>query len=92
MHTISPARTGTMTAETDMSRPSKRFVLPYEPEYTAHRTDRHMERVMQLHKLSRLRDVSPSLVPCAAAADSAAGDGSTDPDRALELQPFPHRN
>jgi hypothetical protein len=28
-----------MAAEADMSRPSKRFVLPYEPEYTAHRTD-----------------------------------------------------
>ena len=37
-----------MTTEADMSRPSRRFVLPYEPEYTAHRTDRRMERIMQL--------------------------------------------
>lgn len=28
-----------MSTEARMSRPSKRFVLPYEPEYTAHGGD-----------------------------------------------------
>jgi len=80
-----------MTAEVDMSRPSKRFVLPYEPEYTAHRTDPDMERVMQLHRLGRQRLMSPSLVPDAAAGEFAVGDGSTYPDRSVELQRFAHR-
>lgn len=78
-----------MPAEADMLRPSKRFVLPYEPEYTAHRTDRHMELVMHLHRLGRQRDLGPKLIPTASAAVSAAGDGST---QALELQRSPHRN
>jgi len=80
-----------MTAEADMSQPSKRFILPYEPEYTAHRTDRHLERIMQLHRLERQRMTSPSLVPHACAGEAGPGDGSTAHGRALEPQRFPHR-
>jgi hypothetical protein len=45
-----------------MSQPSKRFVLPYEPEYTAHRTDRRVGRTAQLHRSPR-RVAGPALVP-----------------------------
>jgi len=41
-------------------RPRKRFVLPYEPEYTAHRRDDNVRRVTRLHL--NLRE-SPSIVP-----------------------------
>lgn len=77
-----------------MSRPSKRFVLPYEPEFTAHRTDRRMERSMRLHKLAREHVISPGLVPHAAVAEPAAVSGSTRRQPDLELQPvgFPHKN
>ena len=81
-----------MTAEIDMSRPSKRFVLPYEPEYTAHRTDRHLERIMQLHRLGRQYVMSPGLIPNPAAGGAGPGGSSTGHDRAVELQRFPHRN
>lgn len=75
-----------MAAEADMSRPSKRFVLPYEPEYTAHRTDRRTERAMQLRQLGRQHVMSPGLVPRASEGRSAAGNGSTRHDRAPEPQ------
>jgi hypothetical protein len=75
-----------------MSRPSKRFVLPYEPEYTTHRTDRHLERIMQLHRLGRQRLMSPSLVPHASAGEGGPGDSATGHDRALEPQGFRYRN
>ena len=77
-----------------MSRHSKRFVLPYEPEYTAHRTDRRMERAMQLHKLARQSVMSPSLVPRCDAGDLAARNSSTGHDHSLELQRngFSHKN
>ncbi len=45
-----------------MSQPSKRFVLPYEPEYTAHRTDSRIGRTAQLHRSAR-RVTGPALVP-----------------------------
>ena len=60
-----------MTTEADMSRPSKRFVLPYEPEYTAHRTDRRISRAMQLHRPAQ-SVAGPSLVP------DAGGDPVSD--------------
>jgi hypothetical protein len=74
-----------MTIEADMSRPYKRFVLPYEPEYTAHRTNRRMERVMQLHKVVRQHIVSPSLVPSAGGEASAADSSSNGPRGYVEL-------
>ncbi len=52
-----------MTAEVDMSRPSKRFVLPYEPEYTAHRTDQRAIRTTELHRAARQGAIGPTLVP-----------------------------
>ena len=78
--------------EADMSRPSQRFVLPYEPEYTAHRTDRRARRATQLHRLVRRNVVSPGLVPDVCAGQSAAGNGSSRPNRAPEFQGigFPH--
>lgn len=53
---------GSMTAEADMPRPARRFVLPYEPEYTAHRTDSRISRAMQLHRTVQ-RVAGPNLVP-----------------------------
>jgi len=52
-----------MTAEADMLRPSKRFVLPYEPEYTAHRADRRMIRAGELHRAAQQRTMAPAFVP-----------------------------
>jgi hypothetical protein len=76
-----------MTAETDMSRPSKRFVLPYEPEYTAHRTDWRTKRAMQLHRLARRQHVMrPGLAPNAPAGKSVVGNGSTRQARARARQ------
>jgi hypothetical protein len=46
-----------------MSRPSRRFVLPYEPEYTAHRTDSRVGRAAQLHRFARRIVAGPALVP-----------------------------
>ena len=42
---------------------SKHFVLPYEPDYTAHRTDDHIRRVTELHLKARELVPGPSLVP-----------------------------
>lgn len=85
-----PAGWGPMIREAYMSQPSRRFVLPYEPEYAAHRTDRRIERAMQLHRLARRHVMSPSLVPNASAADG----GATRHDRTLEPQRsgFPDKN
>jgi hypothetical protein len=46
-----------------MSRPSKRFVLPYEPEYTAHRSSR-VARSGQPHRSARRWVAGRALVPC----------------------------
>lgn len=77
-----------------MSRPSKRFVLPYEPEYTVHRTDRRAGRALQLRRLVRRQVVSPGLVPGAGAGESVAGEESSGHDRAPEFQRIgvPHKN
>jgi hypothetical protein len=52
-----------MTARPDTSRLSKRFVLPYESEYTAHRKDERASRVTQLRLRAREhvrgRDLTP---------------------------------
>ncbi len=45
-----------------MSTHCKRFVLPYEPEYTAHRDDERACRVTQLHLKAREQAV-PALMP-----------------------------
>jgi hypothetical protein len=63
---------GAMTIEADMSRPSKRFVLPYEPEYTAHRTDRRVGRTMRLHRIAAQGVPGPSLVPAEMGHERAA--------------------
>jgi hypothetical protein len=49
-------------AEANMSTRSKRFVLPYEPEYTAHRDDERACRVTQLHRKAR-EQAGPAIVP-----------------------------
>ncbi|HEY7229028.1 MAG TPA: hypothetical protein VH558_01520 [Pseudolabrys sp.] len=54
-----------------MSLPSKRFILPYEPQYTAHRTDSRVSRTMRLHRVAQ-RVTGPSLVP------DAGGDSTSD--------------
>ena len=46
-----------------MPDPSKHFVLPYEPNYTAHRTDDHARRVTELHLKAREPLHGPSLAP-----------------------------
>jgi hypothetical protein len=61
-----------MTAEADMSRPSKRFILPYEPEYTAHRTDSRVGRTMRLHRAAQ-RVTGPNLVPDAGGGPTSDG-------------------
>lgn len=52
-----------MTAEADMSRPSKRVVLPYESEYTAHRNDERASRVMWLRLKAREHVKGPAIMP-----------------------------
>lgn len=42
---------------------SKHFVLPYEPDYTAHRTDEHARRVTELHLKAREPVTGPPLAP-----------------------------
>jgi hypothetical protein len=44
-----------------MARASKRFVLPYEAEYTAHRTDGQVCRMIILHLHQREQILSPPL-------------------------------
>lgn len=50
---------------------SKHFVLPYEADYTAHRTDDHARRVTELHLKAREPLLGPSLVPELADLDQA---------------------
>lgn len=50
---------------------SKHFVLPYEPDYTAHRTDDHARRVTELHMKAREPVAAPPLVPELAEPDEA---------------------
>jgi len=77
-----------------MSRLSKRFVLPYEPEYTAHRTDPRTGRAMQLHRLARQPVMSPSLVPDSCAGEFAARSSLIRHDHIREVQAsgFPHKD
>lgn len=42
---------------------SRHFVLPYEPEYTAHRTDDQARRVTELHLKAREPVAGPPLAP-----------------------------
>ena len=46
-----------------MSDRSKHFVLPYEPGYTAHRTDDQTRRVTELHLKAREPVIGPPLAP-----------------------------
>jgi len=46
-----------------MADRSKHFILPYEPDYTAHRSDDHTRRVTELHLKAREPMPGPSLVP-----------------------------
>lgn len=50
-----------MSAKPHMSGPSKRFILPYEPEYTGHRSDSRTHRAAQLHRSARRRGAAPAL-------------------------------
>ncbi len=52
-----------MTAEAAMSRPSKRFVLPYESEYTVHRNDERASRMMRLRLKAREHVKGPAIMP-----------------------------
>jgi hypothetical protein len=45
------------------SREPKRFVLPYEPEYTAHRSDDRVCRTTHLHLHQREQVFGPPLAP-----------------------------
>jgi hypothetical protein len=78
-----------------MSPPSKRFVLPYEPEYTAHRTDCRVGRAVQLHSWTRRRMAGPALAP--QDADNEPAFGGTlrrKAGQSVELEPdesFPPR-
>lgn len=71
-----------------MSRPSRRFVLPYEPEYTAHRTDSRDGRAVQLRKFARGRVTGPVLVPDHGVDNEPAlkGLSPANPRRAFELE------
>jgi len=42
---------------------SKQFILPYEPDYTAHRTDEQTRRITELHLKARDPVPGPSLAP-----------------------------
>lgn len=56
---------------------SKHFVLPYEPDYTAHRTDAGVRRVVELHLKARGLVLGPPLAP-----ELAELDGSDEtPDK-----------
>jgi hypothetical protein len=78
-----------------MSRPFKRFVLPYEPEYTAHRTDSRVARAGQVHRSVRRSVAGPPLVPHDAGNEPAPdGPFPGNSIRAVELSPgerFPPR-
>ena len=79
-----------------MSRPSKRFVLPYEPEYTAHRTDTRIGRAGRLHRCARRLVAGPALVPDHDVDSKPAlkGPSPGNPSRAVELErsvSFPQR-
>jgi hypothetical protein len=52
-----------MTLEAGMPNRSKRFVLPYEPEYTAHRNDEQISRVTKLHLKAREYVQGPAIAP-----------------------------
>jgi hypothetical protein len=64
------------TAEASMPDSSKHFVLPYEPGYTAHRTDDYTRRVTELHLKARELMPGPSLVP---GLGELGGADETDP-------------
>lgn len=83
--------TGATAVEAEMSQPSKRFVLPYEPEYTAHRTDSRIGRAGQLHRSVRRRVAGPALVPDGT-DDAPALDGSLPGNSSsrAELLPSEH--
>jgi hypothetical protein len=51
------------TIEANMPMRIRRFVLPYEPEYTAHRNDARISRITELHRKLRDRVLSPPIAP-----------------------------
>jgi hypothetical protein len=62
-----------MRIEADVSRPSKRFVLPYEPEYPAHRRDDRVSRITKLLWLCD-EDLSPPITPELSASESPGAE------------------
>jgi hypothetical protein len=52
-----------MSKEVDMPRPFKRFVLPYESEYTAHRDDERTSQVTRLRLKAREYVRGPAIMP-----------------------------
>lgn len=52
-----------MTTEAGVPNRSKRFVLPYEPDYTAHRNNERASRVAQLHLKAREQVLAPAIAP-----------------------------
>lgn len=46
-----------------MQNRSRRFVLPYEPDYTAHRNDKRARRVTKLHRKVRKQVLAPAIAP-----------------------------
>ena len=63
-----------MSIEADVSRPSKRFVLPYEPEYMAYRRDDRVSRAAKLHPRLRDEDFSPPIKPGLSPPGRPAGE------------------
>ena len=60
---------------------SKHFVLPYEPGYTAHRTDDRTRRVTELHLKARELVSGPSIVPNLAELDEFDNSQATHANR-----------
>lgn len=60
-----------MTLEVVMPNWPKRFVLPYEPDYTAHRSEKQASRVTRLHLKAREKVQGPPIAPELAEMDSA---------------------
>jgi hypothetical protein len=68
---------------------SKHFVLPYEPDYAAHRTDDQTRRVTKLHLKAREPVPGPSLMPELADVDEADKVGKVDK---TQVKPRVHSN
>jgi hypothetical protein len=65
---------GKTNIEADGSRASKRFVLPYEPEATAHPSNQQTSRTAKLQLRSRVGESSPPITPELSPSDWSAGE------------------